>query len=394
MTILTDSISNISDIKKCEQCFSPKNEDDFHIREDIRKNVDVNKVCFNEQEDGAGGAVTKPRSVTPDSCHKSVCTPSSEEHAIDGSAGVVPEKIVNHNIDDICFVEVGNDDTSGYTFDSVADNTNKTKIKFNPGIDKKITLTVYLYPKGFNYVFDHYRDAIRRLLTLYGSGDSKDDTISHELTLNSLKEKDIDEVRHFLFNQSIDMYRKHASHISFNTKDKMVIQRDIEKLKNDNRKALTELNDTRALGETAQREVEINMNKIRRMRDTNFVLMVVMIVIGCLIIIPILSKLGLFSKGIAIGIWAIILLVLLGYMTYTLYFKEMNRSETDYQKYYFDKPTDKQVAMSKAKATLNDSEKARCQAFQELDDELSIPNINLDVKDYISSTQPVGKKCE
>ena len=87
------------------------------------------------------------------------------------------------------------------------------------------------------------------------------------------------------------------------------------------------------------------------------------------------------------------LLLILFYMAYQLYYKQINRDEADYKKFIFNKPTDKEIAQSRALAQLSDKDKARCQAFAELEEELDAPKINLDVSEYYSRTDQVDQ-CE
>ena len=54
---------------------------------------------------------------------------------------------------------------------------------------------------------------------------------------------------------------------------------------------------------------------------------------------------------------------------YSLYFKRINRDDADYNSFVFAKPTDKEIARSRAMAQLSDKDKARCQAFAELEEE-------------------------
>ena len=80
-------------------------------------------------------------------------------------------------------------------------------------------------------------------------------------------------------------------------------------------------------------------------------------------------------------------------MSYKLYFTDMNRDELVYTKYNFVKPSEREIALSRAKAQLSDSDKARCQAFAELEEELEIPRINLDISEYQSSPDSAPDSC-
>ena len=247
--------------------------------------------------------------------------------------------------------------------------------------------------KPFYSIVDNYRKSIYDTIKLLGDSDI---SVKEALTFDSIQTKSPDDVAMLLYETLSAQLHVHTDTIISNENKSVSNEREKKRMKKEIEDKQNKINDLKSLNDTSKREVEINLNKIRRMRDTNFVLMVVMIVIGCLIIIPIISKVGLVPKGIAIGIWAVALLILLGYMAYSLYFTDMNRDDLDYNKYNWNKPSDKEVALSKAKATLNDSEKARCQAFAELEEELEIPNVDkdvIDVNNYISGTKPADKKC-
>ena len=120
--------------------------------------------------------------------------------------------------------------------------------------------------------------------------------------------------------------------------------------------------------------------------------MIVLLTVGVLVIFPLLSKLGLIPLTVGMGVWAVGLIGILGFMAYKLYFTDMNRDQLEYAKYNFNKPSDEEVAKSRAIAQMNDKDKARCQAFSELEDELDIPNIELDVSKY--KTNAPTNKCD
>ena len=65
--------------------------------------------------------------------------------------------------------------------------------------------------------------------------------------------------------------------------------------------------------------------------------------------------------------------------------KRANVDELEYKKRNFAKPTDKEIAKSRALAQMSDKDKARCQAFSEMEQELDVPNIQLDVSQYYST---------
>ena len=78
-------------------------------------------------------------------------------------------------------------------------------------------------------------------------------------------------------------------------------------------------------------------------------------------------------------------------MFYVLYYKKIGQDELEYAKDNFNKPSDKEVALSIANATLSKKDKQRCQAFAELEEDLEIPNMPVNIADYKSSTTPASK---
>ena len=195
-----------------------------------------------------------------------------------------------------------------------------------------------------------------------------------------------------LFNAAVQKYNENTFKTLSNYRERQGVRNEHDQVKKQLNDKVGVINDLKSLNETTKREVEINMFKTRKLQDTNKVLMIVLLTVGVLVIFPLLSKLGIIPVTISMGIWAVGLIGILGFMAYKLYFTDMNRDQLEYAKYNFNKPSDQEIAKSRAIAQMNDKDKARCQAFSELEDELDIPNIELDVSKY--KTNAPTNKCD
>lgn len=209
-----------------------------------------------------------------------------------------------------------------------------------------------------------------------------------ELDFHSLRNLDPNSLARNLFSMVKGIYKIQMLDIHTTNLDRKVKQEQLHSLRKEIDKHRVVIDDLKAANATSKRNIEINLNKSRRVADTNKVLMIVMIIIGFMIIIPILKKAKLIPLTAALGIWCVLLLIVLGYMVYELYMKRANYDELEYKRRNFAKPTDKEIAKSRAAAQMNDKEKARCQAFSELEEELDVPNININPQEYYSADAP------
>ena len=206
------------------------------------------------------------------------------------------------------------------------------------------------------------------------------------------KNYDIETVSKAMFDAAVQIYNENTFITLSNHRERKGIINEHDQVKTQLKDKVGIINDLKSLNETTKREVEINMFKTRKLLNTNKVLMIVLLTVGVLVIFPLLSKLGLIPLTFGMGVWAVGLIGILGFMAYKLYFTDMNRDQLEYAKYNFNKPSDEEVAKSRAIAQMNDKDKARCQAFSELEDELDIPNIELDVSQY--KTNAPTNKCD
>ena len=224
----------------------------------------------------------------------------------------------------------------------------------------------------------------KKLLELNNDPEFDITKLELENNMSNMQTKIFNLLKNFYENNTLTTIDKYRERESSTSEHKQVVKQLNEK------KDIVE--SLKALNETTKREIEISMYKTNKLKDTNKVLMIVLIVVGVLIVFPLLSKLGVLPMTLGIGIWILALVGLLGFMTYKLYFTEMNRDQLEYAKYNFNKPTDEEIAKSRAIAQMSDKDKARCQAFSELEDELDIPNIELDIGQYQSKVPT--NKCD
>ena len=208
------------------------------------------------------------------------------------------------------------------------------------------------------------------------------------MDFHSLRNLDPNSLARNLFSMVKGIYKIQMLDIHTTNLDRKVKQEQLHSLRKEIDKHRVVIDDLKAANATSKRNIEINLNKSRRVADTNKVLMIVMIIIGFMIIIPILKKAKLIPLTAALGIWCVLLLIVLGYMVYELYMKRANYDELEYKRRNFAKPTDKEIAKKLCRRQMSDKEKARCQAFSELEEELDVPNININPQEYYSADAP------
>ena len=136
------------------------------------------------------------------------------------------------------------------------------------------------------------------------------------------------------------------------------------------------------LNMTGKRKIEININKSRQTNYNITILKIVLLVVGCLILIPILKRFDILSRKMGLIIWGASLVVIGLVYIYVVYIKNGNRNALDYNEYNFINPSDSQVAQSKMQLDLSENDQAKCQAFSELKANYNTSDILLDVDQY------------
>jgi hypothetical protein len=346
--------------------------------------VETDTVTLNIPATGEGPPSIDPILIENVKAHQ-ICAvridPFGNEHPDDTVTA-------DHDIQDIpsssnCQITFTNVQYSDEPNTVAALNTNHTR---------NINITYMKVPDGFRNVQDFYKDIFNTYKAHHDALEEELPDLKLDVDFYNIRELPPDTIARSMFTLIKNLYDVST----FNTRnlygDKRSTDQEIDKLKTEIDKKRLVINDLKSLNSTNKREIEINMYKTKKMRNTNKVLMIVMLVVGCLVLFPILSAAKVLPMMAATIIWAVGLIAVLGYMSYKLYFTDMNRDEIVYTKYNFVKPSEREVALSRAKAQLSDSDKARCQAFAELEEELDIPRINLDISEYKSdlSTAPSG----
>jgi len=146
---------------------------------------------------------------------------------------------------------------------------------------------------------------------------------------------------------------------------------------------------------TNKRLVEINTNKSRKINYILYMLKICLIVVACLVVFPLLCKLGILDKMTSVIVWVICNIIILLVILYILYIKNYNREPNNFNKFSFINPTDDEVNKSKLNLEISDTDKARCQAFAESELEYDTSDIDNTLFDkYKTSKQQAGLKCQ
>lgn len=124
-------------------------------------------------------------------------------------------------------------------------------------------------------------------------------------------------------------------------------------------------------------------------------LKICLIVVGCLVVFPLLCKLGILDKMTSVIVWAICNIIILLVILYVLYIKNYNREPNNFNKFSFINPTDDEVNKSKLNLEISDTDKARCQAFAESELEYDTSDIdNTLFNKYVTATQQPYLNCQ
>lgn len=269
------------------------------------------------------------------------------------------------------------------------DNEPKVTVSVEDAMKFKKDFEIKTANESFVLIQDKYRDNFKKYKEFV---DKHSELTPVDIDFYSLRNLDAESLARNLFLQVKNIYKLNNLDITTSSGDRALKQNELNQLKEEIDRNRVIIDDLKALNHTNKRRIEINVNRSRRMNDTNNVLSKVLIVVFIMLIFPILKKTGILKMSNAITGWCIVLLLVLAVMVYFLYYKNINRDALDYHRLNFVKPTDDEIAKSKALATISDKDKARCQAYAEMEQELEVPNINLDVSKYYSA-EPTEDKC-
>jgi len=196
------------------------------------------------------------------------------------------------------------------------------------------------------------------------------------------------------FQSLVDKYSENTDNI----KDKYkayIIQKEVLDFYNNqvskNNNNIDEIKDENV---TNKRLVEINTNKSRKINYILYMLKICLIVVACLVVFPLLCKLGILDKMTSVIVWAICNIIILLVILYILYIKNYNREPNNFNKFSFINPTDDEVNKSKLNLEISDTDKARCQAFSESELEYDTSDIDNSLFDkYKTSKQQADLQC-
>ena len=116
-----------------------------------------------------------------------------------------------------------------------------------------------------------------------------------------------------------------------------------------------------------KRLIEINTNISRKKEYVLYILKIILIIVGVLVIIPILKKLGILSKKLALMLMGVIVLIILIVSYYLLYIRIETRDNNKFDNYLFANPNSEEILKSKLNVELSEVDQARCSAFDELE---------------------------
>ena len=299
---------------------------------------------------------------------------------VDSSFKVNGSRVDVDDIVSLSYVDGSHSNGSFSVLSNFIDNTPTfpagTEIKIQSKFDVKTP------NESFVFLQDIYQDTFKNYVEFHNK---RSELAPIDFDFHSLRNLDSNSLASNLFNMVKSLYKVQMLDIQTSVYDRKSKQSELRNIRKDIDNHRVVIDNLKDINATSKRNIEININKSRRLRDTNKVLMVVMILVGLMVLVPIFKKFGLIPLGVALSIWCVLLIIVLGYMVYELYMKRANVDELEYKKRNFAKPTDKEIAKSRALAQMSDKDKARCQAFSELEEELDVPNINLDVSQYYSS---------
>lgn len=237
----------------------------------------------------------------------------------------------------------------------------------------------------FNLIEEHYKEPFNKILNYLVEKGKVDVLDRDDINFHNMRNVDASALADHLFNLMKISFNLVTSDLAARESTNRGGQGELALIREQIAQNRMIINDIKNLNSTAKREIEINLNKSRKFANTNRVLMIVLVLVGILIIFPILKAAKVIDLKTGIIGWCVVLVAVLGYMFYELYIKETKRDNVDYKRYNFAKPSDEEIAKSRALAQMSDKDKSRCQAFAELEEELEVPNVNLDISGYISA---------
>lgn len=243
-------------------------------------------------------------------------------------------------------------------------------------------------------IIDLYRPIFDRFNGLVSSLENPD-VVPVDANFDQLAQSDVNEreLGSRLWSSIKNLYEVNSLH----TRSNFVDKKNLEKLVNQQNEKLDSnsvaLSDLSELNSTSKRQIEINMNKYRKIEYQLNVLRYILFATMGLLIIPILTYMKVINKKVGMGILAFLLVIIAIVSYFFLYVKNVGRDNNDYKEFNFAKPTDEQVARSKMLSEMSNRDKARCQALAELEDDFDPASLNIDISQYRSQNSNQSSQC-
>ena len=147
------------------------------------------------------------------------------------------------------------------------------------------------------------------------------------------------------------------------------------------------LNNLQRMDSTMKRQIEIDLYDYRKMESHVTIFKHIVIAVAIALIIPALVKFKIIERNIGMVIWGILMVIVLIYAIFMIYVKDGNRDDIDFNKFNFVKPTDEEIARSRLANAMSNSEKSKCQALAEMEDDFDPASVNIDITPYLSDKQ-------
>lgn len=157
--------------------------------------------------------------------------------------------------------------------------------------------------------------------------------------------------------------------------------KDLNTLSNYKNNLNDNVKDMRNDAMTNKRLIEIKLNKGRRLEYIINILKICLVIAGCMVVFPILNKLGILDKNMTFIMWAICTVIMILVILYYVYIHINNRDRNNFNKFNFQNPDSELISKSKINVDLSESDYARCKAFEEVNTEYdpdSVINFSID----------------
>jgi len=201
-------------------------------------------------------------------------------------------------------------------------------------------------------------------------------------------------------NSNVDDLIQHIETIYNNITDRAIIKynkfkqnKDLSSLSEYKYNLNNNIKNMRNEAMTNKRLVEIKINQGRRTEYIMNILKICLVIAGCMVVFPILNKLGILDKTNTLFIWGMCVSVMVLVILYFVYVHINIRDKNDFNAFVFQNPNSQLVAQSKIDVNLSEEDYARCKAFEEVNVEYDEESVNdFSIDKYI--TPESQQKCK